>query len=89
MKRQMTPGETLREFCRTWFVKRDAEGTLAFLTEDVGFVGTGADEMASGRQRWPDILRRISGRYRNPLNVICLPSMNSLCQTEYIICRRI
>ena len=48
MKRQMTPGETLREFCRTWFVKRDAEGTLAFLTEDVGFVGTGADEMASG-----------------------------------------
>ena len=51
MKRQMTPGETLREFCRTWFVKRDAEGTLAFLTEDVGFVGTGADEMASGRQQ--------------------------------------
>ena len=51
MKRQMTPGETLREFCRTWFVQRDAERTLAFLTEDVGFVGTGTDEMASGRQQ--------------------------------------
>jgi len=47
----MTPGETLREFCRTWFVQRDAERTLAFLTEDVGFVGTGTDEMASGRQQ--------------------------------------
>ena len=51
MKRQMTPGETLREFCRAWFVQRDAERTLAFLTEDVGFVGTGTDEMASGRQQ--------------------------------------
>lgn len=28
MKRQMTPGETLREFCRTWFEQRDAQGPL-------------------------------------------------------------
>lgn len=89
MKRQMTPGETLREFCRTWFVKRDAEGTLAFLTEDVGFVGTGADEMASGRQQMAGYLAQDIREIPEPLNVICLPSMNSLCQTEYIICRRI
>ena len=87
MKRQMTPGETLREFCRTWFVQRDAERTLAFLTEDVGFVGTGTDEMASGRQ--PGTLRRISGRYRNPLNVSFPPSMNSLWLMGSITCQRI
>ena len=61
MKRQMTPGETLREFCRAWFVKRDAEGTLAFLTEDVGLWAREPMKWPAEGSRWPDILRRISG----------------------------
>lgn len=38
-----------QEFCRAWFERRDPEETLAFLTEDVAFVGTGEGEYAQGK----------------------------------------
>lgn len=56
MNSQMTPRETLQEFCRSWFEKRDLDGTLAFLTEDIGFVGTGANEHAQGKAQMAEYL---------------------------------
>lgn len=50
MKNQMTAEETLQLFCRTWFEERDVEGTAAFFSDDVSFVGTGMREMAQGKE---------------------------------------
>ena len=46
----MTASETVRSFCHTWFVARDAAGTAEFLAEDVDFVGTGEDEFAHSKK---------------------------------------
>ena len=73
MKRQMTPGETLREFCRTWFVQRDAQGTLAFMTEDVGFAGTGADELANGKEQMAGYLAQDIREIPEPFDCVLYP----------------
>lgn len=73
MKRQMTPGETLREFCRTWFVQRDAQGTLAFMTEDVGFAGTGADELANGKEQMAGYLAQDIREIPEPFDCVLSP----------------
>ena len=49
MNIQMTAGEALQAFCRAWFVERDVEAAMAFIREDVDFVGTGIGESARGR----------------------------------------
>lgn len=45
---QMSAKETVLQFCYCWFVERNQEETLTFLSEDVSFVGTGIDEQADG-----------------------------------------
>ena len=47
MNIQMTAGEALQAFCRAWFVERDVEAAMAFIREDVDFVGTGIGESAA------------------------------------------
>lgn len=50
--------EAVRSFCGTWFERRDAEGTLAFLSEEVRFVGTGENEFAQGKEEMAAYLRQ-------------------------------
>ena len=50
MNNQMTAGEALQAFCRAWFVERDVAAVMAFIREDVDFVGTGIDEYARGKE---------------------------------------
>ena len=54
----MTAGEALQAFCRAWFVERDVEAAMAFIREDVDFVGTGIGESARGRDEMLSYLRQ-------------------------------
>ena len=75
MMNYMKPAETLQAFCRAWFERRDLEETLAFLTDDVSFVGTGADESAQGKEAMARYLRQdireISEPFVCRLEIIC------------------
>lgn len=42
--------EAVKKFCHTWFEQRDIEGTLAFMTDDIDFIGSGEDEAAQGKE---------------------------------------
>lgn len=42
--------QTVRMFCRTWFVLRDVEKAAEFLTQDVQFAGTKEKVYASGKK---------------------------------------
>lgn len=53
----MTAVEALQAFCRAWFVERDVEAAMAFIREDVDFVGTGIGESARGRDEMLSYLR--------------------------------
>lgn len=44
-----TAKDTAQAFCRAWFEQRDVEAAIAFLSDDIDFVGTGEDEFACGR----------------------------------------
>ena len=49
VKVSMSAVETAREFCRAWFEKLDLDEVIAFLAEDITFVGTGEDEFVRGK----------------------------------------
>lgn len=50
MMRVKSASETLKNFCCSWFEKRNAAETLSYLTQDVNFVGTGLHESAQGHE---------------------------------------
>ncbi len=54
----MTPKDTIRAFCCAWFERRNLEATLAFLKENVRFVGTGEDEYAANKSEMTAYLKR-------------------------------
>ncbi|MBC8569574.1 response regulator [Oscillospiraceae bacterium NSJ-54] len=56
--KERTAKETLEAFCRAWFAERSREETLGFLSEDVGFVGTGEEEFARGKEEMSLYLER-------------------------------
>ena len=49
MKTQAAVVQTVQDFCRAWFEKRDADKALAFFHEDINFVRSRAN--AARRQR--------------------------------------
>ena len=58
MRDQMTLEGTVRALCRAWFEERDVAGTMAFLSDDVHFVGTGENEFAVGTKQMEQYLRQ-------------------------------
>lgn len=56
----------LKAVCRAWFVCRDAEATLAFLSDDVSFVGTGEKEYAIGKAEMSAYLNGDIGEIPEP-----------------------
>ncbi|MDB7815989.1 MULTISPECIES: nuclear transport factor 2 family protein [Intestinimonas] len=56
----MSAVETAREFCRAWFEKLDLDEVIAFLAEDITFVGTGEDEFVRGK---PGMAAREAGYF--------------------------
>lgn len=68
MNIQMTAGEALQAFCRAWFVERDVEAAMAFIREDVDFVGTGDRRVSTGAgMRCFPTSDRICWRFRSRL----------------------
>ena len=57
MKESFDANETISLFCRAWFEELNLEKTGSFLSEDINFVGTGADEFACGRSEMEAYLR--------------------------------
>ena len=58
MKNEITLGEILQSFCRIWFEQRDAKAAMAFLTDDICFVGTGENETAQGKEEMYEYIRQ-------------------------------
>ncbi|MFQ8760364.1 MAG: hypothetical protein ACLSAF_13990 [Intestinimonas sp.] len=56
----MSAVETARESCRAWFEKLDLDEVIAFLAEDITFVGTGEDEFVRGK---PGMAAREAGYF--------------------------
>lgn len=59
-EREYSAVETAREFCRAWFEKLDLDEVIAFLAEDITFVGTGEDEFVRGK---PGMTAREAGYF--------------------------
>lgn len=58
MKEENIVLDTIREFCDAWFVKRDVECASGFLTDEIGFIGTGKQEYARGKAEMAEYLRQ-------------------------------
>lgn len=41
--------DTVKDFCQAWFVERDVEKAVLYLSDDVTFAGTAAHEQANGK----------------------------------------
>ena len=50
--------EVVKAFCQSWFEQCDAEKAISFLAEDVGFIGTGIDEIAQGKKEMAEYIQR-------------------------------
>lgn len=50
--------EALYTFCKIWFEERDVEKTLAFMADDVEFVGTGEREYARGKEAMAEYVKQ-------------------------------
>lgn len=68
MKDIIAVEKTVRAFCNTWFERRDLDGTINFLTEDVNFIGTGEDEFAQGKEEMSAYLRQDIGEIHEPFS---------------------
>lgn len=66
---QRTVNKTVRDFCRTWFERRDADGTMEYFTEDVNFVGTGQNEFARGKAAMEQYIRQDISEIPEPFAV--------------------
>ncbi|KMZ54975.1 response regulator [Dorea sp. D27] len=58
MKIQLTALETVKQFCHCWFVLRDLDATVSFLSDGVSFVGSGEGETAFGKEAMSDYIRQ-------------------------------
>lgn len=56
MEKTGTARSVVREFCGSWFERRDAEATAGFLSDDVYFAGTGENEFARGRDEMTEYI---------------------------------
>lgn len=74
MVNQMTPEKTLQAFCRAWFERRDVDETLKFLAHDVGFVGTGRDEYAGGKDEMSQYIAQDISEIPEPFS-FCLSKL--------------
>ena len=69
MKTQAAVVQTVQDFCRAWFEKRDADKALAFFHEDINFVGTGEEEAAHGKAEMERYLREDIREIPEPFSV--------------------
>lgn len=53
----VTAKETVLLFCQAWFEQRDAEAAAQYLSDEVGFVGTGENEFAKGKSQLTAYIR--------------------------------
>ena len=83
MNIQMTAGEALQAFCRAWFVERDVEAAMAFIREDVDFVGTGIGESARGRDEMLSYLRQDMLEIPEPFTLL-LTEINEQVIAEHV-----
>ena len=49
MKSRTTVRDTAEAFCEAWFVQRDPDRALAYMAEDIDFVGMGDGESVQGK----------------------------------------
>lgn len=83
MNYQMTAGEALQAFCRAWLVERDVEAAMAFIREDVDFVGTGIGESARGRDEMLSYLRQDMLEIPEPFTLL-LTEINEQVIAEHV-----
>lgn len=75
--------ETVYAFCRSWFEQLDAEKTIAYLTDEVGFVGTGEEEFAYGKKEMAEYLRNDIGEIQEPFSCE-ISTMNGQLLSEHV-----
>lgn len=58
MNQETIVRETVQAFCNAWFVQQNAEGAVSLLADGVSFHGTGYNEIAQGKDRMAEYIRR-------------------------------
>lgn len=85
MTQQSDANKTIELFCNAWFEQRDAALAARFLTDDIQFSGSGAEEHACGKtdmvQYMSEDVRRMPEPFSVDLNVLQERQMND---TAYI-----
>lgn len=72
MKENAGAMEQAREFFRVWLCRRDPEAASRYLSDDIGFVGTGSGEEASGFAAMREYLIEDCRQEPEPFHIIFL-----------------
>ena len=65
-----TAEDSARAFCQAWFERRDLQAAVAFLHDDINFVGTGEWECASGKAAMTTYIRNDIAELSQPFTCI-------------------
>lgn len=78
-----TAEDSARAFCQAWFEQRNLQAAVAFLHDDINFVGTGEGECASGKAEMTTYIRNDIAELSQPFTCI-LENINEHMLTEQV-----